>query len=151
MKRCINRSNNFFTLGYQSHNIRTLLAVLSQNGVKVLIDVRQNPVSRKTGFSKHHLEKSVARSGIEYLHFPCLGTPLRIRKLYRETGDSRRALEQYQKHLRNQRKCLRSLVRIATSKHVCLMCLEADHSSCHRSAIAQRLMEMTGWQAIHLT
>jgi uncharacterized protein (DUF488 family) len=151
MKRRKRGSNNFFTVGYQSHNIRTLLAVLSENGVNVLVDVRQNPVSRKSGFSKGHLERSVMRSGIEYVHFPCLGTPPQIRKLYSKTGDTRKALEQYQKHLRSRRKCLRSLVRIATSKHICLMCLEADYSSCHRSVIAQKLMEMSGCQAIHLT
>jgi uncharacterized protein (DUF488 family) len=145
------RSNNFFTLGYQSHNIRTLLAVLSENGINVLVDVRQNPVSRKSGFSKAHLERSVMRSGIEYVHFPCLGTPARIRKLYSKTGDTQKALEQYQKHLRRRGECLQSLVRIATSKHICLMCLEADHSSCHRSVIAQKLMEMSGCQVIHLT
>jgi uncharacterized protein (DUF488 family) len=142
--------DSFFTLGYQSHNIRTLLAVLTQNKINVLIDVRQNPVSRKSGFSKRHLEQRIARSGIEYLHLPCLGTPPRIRKFYNKTGDARKALEQYQKHLRTRRSCLRSLVRIATSKHICLMCLEADYSSCHRSVIAQRLTEMTGCQAIHL-
>jgi uncharacterized protein (DUF488 family) len=125
--------------------------VLSENGINVLVDVRQNPVSRKSGFSKGRLERSVIRSGIEYFHFPCLGTPLRIRKLYNRTGDTSKALEQYQKHLGKRRSCLQSLVRMAASKHICLMCLEADHSSCHRSVIAQKLMEMTGCQAIHLT
>ena len=151
MKGRKSRFNNLFTLGYQSHNIRTLLAVLSQNGVNVLVDVRQNPVSRKSGFSKGHLERSIARSGIEYLHFPCLGTPARIRKLYSKTGDTRKALQQYQKHLRRRGKCLRSLVRIAASSHICLMCLEADHTSCHRSVIAQKLMELSGCRVIHLT
>jgi uncharacterized protein (DUF488 family) len=61
-----------------------------------------------------------------------------------------KALEQYQKYLPARRKCLQSLVHIAASKHICLMCLEADHSRCHRSVIAQRLTEMTGCQAIHL-
>ncbi len=151
MKEHTRRLNKFFTLGYQSHNIRTLLAVLSHNGVNVLVDVRQNPVSRKSGFSKGYIEQSISRSGIEYLHFPCLGTPPRIRKLYNKTGDAQKALEQYQIHLRTRRNCLRSLVRIATTKHICLMCLEADHNSCHRSVIAQKLTEMTGCQAIHLT
>jgi uncharacterized protein (DUF488 family) len=151
MKRREGRSSNFFTLGYQSHNIRTLLAVLSQNEVNVLVDVRQNPVSRKSGFSKGKLEQSISRSGIEYVHFPCLGTPPRIRKLYSKSGDADKALGEYRKHLQTRGKCLQSLARIAKSKHICLMCLEADHSSCHRSVIAEKLMEMSGCQAIHLT
>lgn len=143
--------DSFFTLGYQAHNIRTLLAVLTENKINVLVDVRQNPVSRKLGFSKRHLERKITHSGMEYLHLSCLGTPPRIRKLYNKTGDARKALEQYQKYLRTRRTCLQSLIRIAASKYICLMCLEADYSSCHRSVIAQTLTEMTGCQAIHLT
>ncbi len=144
-------SDSFFTVGYQSHNIRTLLAVLTENKINVLVDVRQNPVSRKSGFSKRHLERRVPSYGIDYLHFPCLGTPPKIRKFYTTTGDARETLQRYQQHLRTRRSCLQSLIRIASSKQICLMCLEADHNSCHRSVIAQKLMEMTGWQAIHLT
>lgn len=151
MKRLKPAPDSFFTVGYQSHNIRTLLAVLTENKINVLVDVRQNPVSRKSGFSKRHLEQKAVRSGIEYLHLPCLGTPPRIRKFYSTTGDTKRTLQKYQEHLRTRRSCLQSLVRIASSKQICLMCLEADHNSCHRSVIAQELMEMTGWQAIHLT
>jgi uncharacterized protein (DUF488 family) len=62
----------FFTAGYQSHTPRTFLAMLSRNRVEVLVDVRQNPISRKSGFSKRALEDFVASRGIVYLHFPCL-------------------------------------------------------------------------------
>lgn len=141
---------SFFTIGYQFHTSRTFLSLLAANRVKVLVDVRQNPVSRKRGFSKRRLEESTARLGIGYLHFPCLGTPIRIRRLFGKTGDATRALEQYEKHLRVRRKCLESLVKAVSSRYFCLLCLESDYNSCHRSVIADRLTEMTGCQAVHL-
>jgi uncharacterized protein (DUF488 family) len=140
----------FFTLGYQSHTLNTFFNLLSENDVDILVDVRQNPVSRKRGFSKRFLERSASRLGIEYYHFPCLGTPPRIRKLYSQTGDVKKALEEYEEHLRSHKKCLLSLINIVTSKQFCLLCLESDYTSCHRSVIAHQLMEMTGCQPTHL-
>lgn len=63
MRRC----TAFFTLGYQRHTPTTLLRILSANDIHYLIDVRQNPVSRKRGFSKRFLEAGTSRLGIEYL------------------------------------------------------------------------------------
>jgi uncharacterized protein (DUF488 family) len=141
---------SFFTLGYQSHSVRSFLGILSANKVRVLVDVRQNPVSRKPGFSKGCLEKSVHAYGIEYVHLPCLGTPLRIRQIYARTGNVQGALQQYERHLRSKKQCLESLLHRVTSQQFCLLCLESDHNSCHRSVIAQQLTEMTGCQPIHL-
>ncbi len=140
----------FFTLGYQSHTTNTFFDLLSENDVNILIDIRQNPVSRKRGFSKRFLEKTSARMGIEYLHFPCLGTPPRIRRLYLRTGDVKQALKQYEQHLRSRRPCLESLLRTVASRHFCLLCLESDYTSCHRSVVAQHLTEMMGCPPIHL-
>jgi uncharacterized protein (DUF488 family) len=144
------RPATFFTLGYQSHTVRTFFELLSDNEVDVLVDVRQNPVSRKHGFSKRSLERSASRLGITYHHFPCLGTPARIRKLYSQTGNVTRALKEYSEHLRSHKKCLLSLLQTVTFKQFCLLCLESDYTSCHRSVIAHQLTEMTGCQPTHL-
>jgi uncharacterized protein (DUF488 family) len=144
------RCANFYTLGYQSHTLLTLLDVLSANNVGVLVDVRQNPVSRKRGFSKSLLEESIRQSGIDYFHTPDLGTPPAIRNNYLKSGNIKNALKEYEKHLRARRQCLRSLLRKVSRRTFCLLCLESDYTSCHRSVIARVLKEMTGCQPIHL-
>ena len=131
--------------------VPTLLELLSANNVSLLIDVRENPISRKRGFSKVHLEKSVPGVGIEYLHFADLGTPPPIRKVFAETGDIQKALKQYEKHLRSRTQHLRSLLKRVSHARFCLLCLESDHTCCHRSIISMMLTEMTGCQSIHLT
>jgi uncharacterized protein (DUF488 family) len=141
----------FFTVGYQSHTIRTLVNLLSTNGICVLVDVRQNPVSRKPGFSRNSLEKTLPQVGIAYLHYPSLGTPTRIRKLYFRTGNALAALKEYEEHLRRRRGCLQSLLNRVAPRKFCLLCLESDYTVCHRSVIAQKLTEMTGCQPTHLT
>lgn len=141
---------SFYTLGYQFHTFLTMIRLLNGNGVSVLVDVRQNPVSRKTGFSKKQLEKAVPDFGMAYLHCPELGTPPSIRKIYAATGNVEKALLQYEQHLRSQHRTLKAFLRTVRSERFCLLCLEADHKACHRSIIAQVLNEMTGCQPIHL-
>jgi uncharacterized protein (DUF488 family) len=114
------------------------------------MDVRQNPFSRKAGFSKRRLEESISQAGMEYFHNPDLGTPPEIRSIYRGTGDISHALAEYERHLSSNTGPVQSLARIAGSKRVCLLCLETDHRMCHRGIIAQKLSEMTKWQPIHL-
>ena len=46
---------------------------LLKNDVKVLVDVRRNPLSMKFGFSKSLLKKYCAALDIEYVHFPEVG------------------------------------------------------------------------------
>jgi uncharacterized protein (DUF488 family) len=141
---------SFFTLGYQSHTFRTLLTLLLRNHVSVLVDVRQNPMSRKAGFSKEGLEQGLTSHGIEYIHYPCLGTPPKIRKEYILTGDIQRTLSRYEKHLQARTDCLKSLLKRTQAREFCLLCLESDYTSCHRSVIATKLAEMTGCQPIQL-
>lgn len=41
---------SIFTIGYESKTIEQYLAQLKANRIGVLIDVRKNPISRKTGY-----------------------------------------------------------------------------------------------------
>ncbi len=46
-----------FTIGYEGRSIDEYLNILIENNIKVLCDVRKNPLSRKYGFSKQSLQK----------------------------------------------------------------------------------------------
>ncbi len=141
----------FFTIGYQSHSLESLIQSLNAHGVEILMDVRRNPVSRKAGFSKGQLQNAVVEAGIEYRHNPDLGTPLRIRRMYHNSGDLPGVLAAYEKHISADPEPLKLLAQIAAVKTVCLLCLEKDHKMCHRGVIARKLCEITKWKPIHLT
>lgn len=145
------RKRVFFTVGYQAHSVPSMLTVLKENGINLLIDVRQNPVSRKPGFSGSRLQGELVPLGIEYAHYPCLGTPAHIRSQYRRTGNALAALRAYAAYLETKARCLQALIDLASGKTFCLLCLEKDHKLCHRGVVASKLAEMTRCQPIHLT
>lgn len=140
-----------FTIGYQRHTVSSIISVLRANDIDLLIDVRQNPSSRKPGFSKNRLSQYLNLSGIDYIHFPCLGTPPRIRRLYFQSGQVEPALRQYDKYLESKAACLQSLKESVSGRRCCLLCLESCYTDCHRSVIAQKLARITRWTPVHLT
>lgn len=50
-KRCL------FTIGYEGRSLEKYLNILIQKNIKILCDVRKNPISRKYGFSKKNITK----------------------------------------------------------------------------------------------
>lgn len=143
-------SKTFFTLGYESHTLKSFLHLLNKHRIQILIDVRQRPISRKPGFSKRSLNLTLSQAGISYLHYPDLGTPPHLRKFYIQTGKVETTLRKYEKYLKSNVNLLNSLVEFLSTKRLCLLCLEKDHNACHRSVIAKKLTEVATCQPVHL-
>jgi hypothetical protein len=55
MELNMRRREFLLTTGYAGHNLESFLAKLREHDVEVVVDVRQNPVSRKKGFSRSTL------------------------------------------------------------------------------------------------
>ena len=70
----------FFTIGYEGISLESYLNKLIINDVRLLCDVRKNPLSMKYGFSKSQLKKACESIGIEYIHIPQLGIDSEKRK-----------------------------------------------------------------------
>jgi len=70
-----------YTIGYEGKAVQGFVEDLVRNGIEVLVDVRELPVSRKPGFSKSKLREQVASSGIDYLHLRSLGSPRRFKSV----------------------------------------------------------------------
>jgi len=146
----IRSDQTVYTIGYQGHTVSSIIDVLQAHKIELLIDVRQNPSSRKPGFSRKGLDKHLSVSGIDYVHFPCLGTPPAIRRFYSQSGQVELALKRYDRYLDSKTACLQSLVDFVSERRCCLLCLESRHTMCHRSVIAQKLALITQWTPIHL-
>jgi uncharacterized protein (DUF488 family) len=63
------------TIGYQGRDPESFVAALLAAGVATLIDVRAVLHSRKPGFSKSQLVRSLQEASIAYLHLLALGNP----------------------------------------------------------------------------
>lgn len=131
----------FYTVGYEGRGLEGFIEELVRSGVEVLVDVREMPVSRKPGFSKSKLSERVTVAGIEYLHLRALGSPRDSRKRLRKTGDFDSFSREYVDHLEGQAEDVYSLLDlILAGRRVALMCFERDHTRCHRTLLAQELL-----------
>src|SRR5438128_12002591 len=64
-----------FTIGYEKARLADVVVTLTASGTATLIDVRDRPIARRPGFSKHQFAAAVEAAGIRYLHLQALGTP----------------------------------------------------------------------------
>ncbi len=62
-------------VGYEGKTLDPFVCGLRASGTRLLVDVRLNPVSRKSGFSKRALAAALADAGIGYCNAPQLGNP----------------------------------------------------------------------------
>lgn len=108
------------------------------SNVSVLVDVRENAISRKAGLSKKALRQRCVDRGIDYLHEPSLGNPRDNREGFR-SGDAA-SWERYEVHLTsNGSEALARVAEILRDRTVALLCFEADPCSCHRSVVTDHL------------
>lgn len=140
---------NIFTIGYEGASLADFLDRLESEGVNVLVDVRELPLSRRRGFSKSQLAELLERHGIRYMHRRELGAPRKIRHELRETGDYQKYFERFNAYLRTQREALERLACECVGA-VALMCFERDPQECHRSAVARELAKLADLRPIHL-
>lgn len=133
--------NALYTVGYEGLSIQEFLDILNDHAIEVLIDVRELPLSRKPGFSKTKLSQALEEVGIEYYHAKPLGAPKPIRKALKADGDWEAYKQAYDIVLDERLEELDTVREIAEKKRATLMCFEHDYSVCHRSLVADRLIE----------
>ena len=139
------------SIGYEGKTVGDLVAQLLQQDVRVLVDVRLTPLSRKPGLSKTKLSEALAAVGIGYVHHRALGNPKDNRAGFRAGEPESRA---------RYRDVLNSAAATDALAHVCelldggvvaLLCFEHDHSDCHRDIVVRRLMkERPGAAVVHV-
>lgn len=140
------------TIGYEATTIPCLLAALQDDGVELLVDVRAVASSRRPGFAKTKLAANLAGAGIDYVHLRGLGTPADGRAAAR-AGRYDELREIFLAHLetpaaQDDLATLDELVR--SGKRVCLLCLEANPTHCHRSMVAAALAQRLPLEVTHL-
>jgi uncharacterized protein (DUF488 family) len=141
-----------FTIGYEGSNPSEVLSTLQINGVELLIDVRDVPISRKPGFSKTALAQGLANIGIKYLHLKGLGDPKPGRLAAREGrySDFRRIFKSHMLTTAAQQ-AFSEAISAATKSVACLLCFEQDHTNCHRCIVAESMVQTGKFSLFHLT
>lgn len=140
-----------FTIGYEGTTLDNFVRTLVAHNVKVLIDVRAVPLSRKPGFSKNKLAGRLAQDDITYIGLKGLGTPPDGRAAARK-GQKSELERIFGAHLRTMEavRDLQEAVKIAQSNRACLLCYEHSPRCCHRLLVAEAMGEVYPQEIIHL-
>lgn len=131
------RKPMFFTIGYEGRSVESYLNRLIENDIRLLVDVRKNPLSRKYGFSKSALSSLCKNFGIEYVHLPELGIAGELRRNLVDQQDYERLFEHYEKEVisRNSEWIQHLLDLSSEYKRLAITCFEHDHTQCHRDRV----------------
>ena len=124
---------------------------LTEAGVKQILDVRCNPISRKPGFSKNQLKERLSVAKIGYFHFPELGIPSSMRRELNTKADYARLFDEYEaKILPHAREQMAQVVELIITMPSALLCFENDMECCHRTRLATVIANETGFQKEYL-
>lgn len=130
-----------FTIGYEGRSIESFMNTLIQNDVRLLCDVRKNPLSRKFGFSKAKLAHISETVGIKYIHIPDLGINSDKRTSLDTVEDYQHLFKDYAKTLPNLKTSLEYVYSLlCENKRIALMCYEKEPHMCHRHVVRDYLV-----------
>jgi uncharacterized protein (DUF488 family) len=122
-----------WTIGHSNHKAQVFQALLKDQSIEMLIDVRSKPVSRfNPQFNRTALVRSLQAVGVEYRHLPELGG------LHASAGEG----EEYEGGLED-------LIAISKTSRTAIMCSEADPASCHREYLIGAALRHRGMSNVN--
>src|SRR4051794_828857 len=70
----LSQAADFFTFGYSGRTTEEILDSLKRHGVRTILDVRRNPISRyRPEVSKKNFARLLEENGMSYRHLPEFG------------------------------------------------------------------------------
>jgi len=134
-----------YTIGFTQKGAEKFFHLLSDNGVRKMLDVRLNNVSQLSGFAKRDDLRFFLKNlcDAEYLHVPDLAPTKEILNGYKKKQIS---WEFYEDKFLNLM-AIRNIERIFRHDELensCLLCSEHKPHFCHRRLVVEYLNENSG-------
>jgi uncharacterized protein (DUF488 family) len=135
--------SRIWTIGHSTRKIDVFISLLQENGIKLLVDVRSWPGSKRyPQFNKEALAESLNERGIRYEHLPELGGKRKPKDDSRNTAWRNASFRGYADYMETEEfhKGVERLLRLAREVGpTAIMCAEAIWWRCHRSLISDYL------------
>jgi len=131
-----------WTVGHSTRPIEEFTQALNSFDIKVLVDVRSFPGSRRyPHFNRKQLSASLAAAGIEYQHLPELGGRRRAKTDSLNMAWRNKMFRGYADYMETAefRDGVARLLDVARTSRTTIMCAEAVWWRCHRSLISDYL------------
>ena len=142
-----------WTIGHSTRTIDDFISLLKSNGIKLLIDVRSLPGSKRyPQFNKEALADSLGKAGIRYEHFPELGGRRKPKADSPNTAWRNESFRGYADYMETEEfhEAVERLLDLATDAGpTAIMCAEAVWWRCHRSLISDYL-KARGIEVMHI-
>lgn len=141
-----------WTVGHSTRSAEEFNHILSVHEIRVLVDVRSFPGSRRyPQFNKEQLKQSLTATGIRYHHSPALGGRRRPNPESKNLAWKNASFRAYADHLESDefKQGIKELLEMALKERTAVMCAEALWWRCHRSLIADYLKSL-GWEVLHI-
>ncbi len=141
-----------FTVGHSTRSAAELIALLAEQGVAELVDVRRFPGSRRhPQFARDALAASLAEAGIGYRHEADLGGRRQPRPDSPNTAWQNAGFRGYADHMATPpfRQALARLLALARERPTAVLCAEAVPWRCHRNLLADAAV-VAGMDVLHL-
>jgi len=137
-----------FTIGYEGISLEEYLNRLLKNDVKILVDVRNNPLSMKYGFSKSQLKRYCENLGIQYMHFPEVGIQAEQRQELNTQTDYDKLFAVYRKSNLTKTVPTQTVILNLLKQHkrIALTCFEANICQCHRKHLAEAIETLPNFE-----
>lgn len=143
------------TIGHSTRSLEEFIALLRENAVDCLVDVRAFPGSRRhPQFNKQGLEESLPAAGIAYAHMRALGGRRKASEVPGESPNTLWRNESFRRYAdyalgAEFQAALAGLAKLAGEKRCAMMCSEAVWWRCHRRIIADWLLARD-WHVVHI-
>ncbi|HLH11180.1 MAG TPA: DUF488 domain-containing protein [Methylovirgula sp.] len=132
-----------FTIGHSILPIARFMALLHENGIECVVDIRTIARSRHNPqFNAEALAAALEEERIDYIHLPALGGLRRPRRDSPNTGWRNESFRGYADYMQTEafHEALEDLIELSRRKRVAIMCAEAVPWRCHRSLVADALL-----------
>lgn len=146
------QQNKVWTIGHSTRAAEEFIALLKENDITTLVDVRHFPGSRKfPHFNKDELSGLVTKNGMNYTHMVDLGGRRKPLPNSINTGWRHEAFRGYADYMQSVQflKAVEELMQIAVNNKTAYMCSEAVWWRCHRGLISDYL-KIRGWEIMHI-
>lgn len=142
-----------YTIGFTQKPAERFFALLRDNGVQRLVDIRVHPGGQLSGFAKQDDLRYFLRvlAGCDYIHLPQLAPTDEILSNYRKDKKWPLYVERFEA-LMDERGIPQSLDLAAFEQVAnCLLCSEHTPDKCHRRLVAERIAGyVPGIEIVHL-
>ena len=139
-----------FTIGFAGKAAEKFFALLMENGIRRVIDIRLHNTSQLAGFAKkddlRYFLKAVG--GIDYLHLPVLAPTEEILTAFKKNKGDWTVYERDFRALMVDRQ-VEGIVTPDTLHEGCLLCSEEKPRHCHRRLVAEYFRDKWGAVAVH--